>query len=49
MMTEVFVLLHKSGALLEVTYYQTECDQLRTHMCAEFGRFHEILSRESHV
>ena len=48
-MTEVFVLLHKSGALLEVTYYRTECDQLRTHMCAELGRFHEILSRESHV
>ena len=48
-MSEVLVSVHKLGALLDVTYYQTQCDRLRTHMCAEFGRFHEIQSRESGV
>ena len=48
-MTDVFVLLHEFGTLLEVTYCQTERDRLRTRMCAEFGRLDKILSREPHV
>ena len=48
-MTDVFVLLHEFGTLLEVTYCQTERDRLRTRMCAEFGRLDKILSPERHV